>query len=77
MKYTYENYECKGRLRVEYNKGYYARTANRNPRPWTPKDERLIVARATTDRELADELWRSVRAIQIRRGRILKRALAK
>ena len=70
MKYTYANYEYKRTKRGRYNKRYYARTANRNPRPWTAEEDRLVATHVTTDRDLADELWRSVRAIQHRRHRL-------
>ena len=39
-------------------------------RPWTDREDTLVLAHATPDRQLAAQIRRSVRAIQIRRARL-------
>lgn len=58
--------------RNERRQRNYAQTAGApNTRSeWTEREDRLVLAHAIPDRELAAQIGRSVQAIQIRRSRI-------
>lgn len=45
-------------------------------KPWSADEEDLVIGHAVSDRQLAEELDRSVRAITIRRCQIKKRQRA-
>lgn len=48
----------------------------RGRRPWTQDEEDLVIAHAVPDRQLAEELDRSLRSITIRRRQIKRRKKA-
>ena len=54
------------RLRNEQRKRNYALTAKYAPREWT------LLEHSISDRELSEQIHRSVQAIQIRRSRLKK-----
>lgn len=65
----------KGRkIFAAYKKRYYGRTAfaENHKQRWADWEDRLVMERSVTDRELADKLGRSVAAIQHRRCRLMK-----
>ena len=50
---------------------YYAGTAFLyKPRPWTEKEDRLVLAHEIPDRELSKKIRRSMKAISNRRWRL-------
>ena len=50
---------------------YYAETAFLyKPRPWTEKEDRLVLAHEIPDRELSKKIRRSMKAISNRRWRL-------
>lgn len=50
---------------------YYAETAFLyKPRPWTEKEDRLVLAHEIPDRELSKKIGRSMKAISNRRWRL-------
>jgi hypothetical protein len=55
-----------------YRQRNYAQTqgAPNTRNPWTEAEDKQVLAREVTDRELSAKLGRSVQAIQIRRSRI-------
>lgn len=48
----------------------YNQTGPSSGEPWTQEEDRRVLAHTIPDRQLAAEINRSVRAIQIRRSRI-------
>lgn len=57
------------------HKLYYAETAFRyEPRPWTPIEDKLVLAHAMPDSELSPTIRRSMKSISNRRWRLLKAA---
>lgn len=59
-----ERYECI----KDYNKRYYAKTANIYPsRKWSNAEIKLVMQHNMTDRQLSGLLGRSMSAIQYRR----------
>lgn len=64
-----DRYECI----KDYNKRYYAKTANIYPkRPWTEEETQLVMQHNLTDRELSELLKRSMSAIQYKRHKTNK-----
>ncbi len=62
----------------EYNKRYYAKTANiYRPRRWTPEDTRLVMEHSIPDSELSKKLERSLKSIQEKRRREKNKLAAK
>lgn len=66
--------EAMKRCRTKYRKKYYARTAyaENHRKPWETFEMSLILKHEQTDTELAYKLGRSVSAIQMKRGKLLK-----
>lgn len=67
-RYIYESMRI---LRSEYNKVYYADSGTYKSRGWSEDEEKAIIVSKVSDRELSEKLQRSVRAIQVRRSRII------
>jgi hypothetical protein len=63
--------------RVKYNEKYYAQweAATMRREPWGEVEDCMVMDRKASDTELASQLGRSVRAIQIRRCRLTKQNL--
>lgn len=53
-------------------KRYYAKTALYAPRPWTAKEEQLVLEHTIPDSELSPLIQRSVSAIQNKRHKLKK-----
>ena len=63
------------RYRNSYNQRYYGKTAggiNANA-PWSVEECEAVLAHSKTDHELAAELGRSVRSIQVCRSKLKKK----
>ena len=58
------------KLRQAANARNYSRGSTGRRRPWTDDEDRQVLAREVSDRELSFVLDRSVRAIQHRRHRL-------
>ena len=54
-------------IRKAEREKYYASGVRGEKRPWTTEEDRLVLDRPMTDRELSFKLNRSIRAIQARR----------
>jgi len=71
-------YEAKGEMEKyhdiakRWKKGYRKRTGSDRyiPREWSPEDDKLILEHKIPDRELSEQIQRSVTAIQVRRCRL-------
>lgn len=63
--------------RVKYNARYYSQweSATMRREPWGEVEDCMVMDRKASDTELASQLGRSVRAIQIRRCRLTKQNL--
>lgn len=60
--------------RAEHRR-YYAQTAFLYlPRPWTEKEDKLVLAHEIPDRQLSARIHRSMKAISNRRWRLMKGA---
>lgn len=58
----------------QQHKRYYSKTAFLYPsRPWTKKEVELVMAHKITDRELSAQIRRSMKSIQNKRSRVLKK----
>ena len=70
-KYRYESNKI---ARREYNKKYYAKTrdARYSGLPWLSWEIDIIMSHDVSDTELSAVLYRSVKAIQVKRSKILK-----
>lgn len=66
-KYTYE---CNRRYRREWNKSYYSSSGKYPRKQWTKEEEKKIMYSMLSDRELEEELERSIYSIQARRAAI-------
>lgn len=59
--------------RREQHRRYYAKTAFKyDPRPWTPEEDRLVVAHVVPDSMLSAAIHRSLKAISNRRWRLAR-----
>lgn len=67
-KYTYD---CYKKQRRKYNRKYYSSSGKFPTRDWSDEDEMSVVYSGLSDRELSEELQRSVASIQKRRYKIL------
>lgn len=58
-----------------YNRRYYRRTQNaeNSKQTWSDREIEIIMARESSDREIAEQIGRSVNAIQIKRHRMTMR----
>lgn len=66
--------KARKRKRAQH-KLYYAETAFRyEPRPWTPIEDKLVLAHVIPDSELSPIIRRSMKSISNRRWRLLKAA---
>lgn len=75
-KKIYKDQEKYRKLRNGQRRRNYQQTQGNSPRPWTPLEEQAALEHRISDRELSDEICRSVEAIQIKRSR-LKREMRK
>lgn len=57
--------------RRAYNREYYSRTAIYGRRSWSASEDAMVLAHSITDTELSQIIQRSVRAIQVRRTRLI------
>lgn len=73
MPYSKTNPQYKDNIRKSKNK-YYGKTsyAPCHNQVWTIRDEVLVLSRTYTDSVLSVMIGRSVKAIQLRRARLIK-----
>ena len=73
-KNEYTDIEKYKRTKRAYQNRYYGRTANapNSRQTWTQSECERVLAHDVSDRVLSSEIGRSVKAIQIQRGRLRK-----
>lgn len=74
-KSTYKDMNKFRRTKYLGRKRYYAQTSFKYPRrPWSDEEDKLVVEHKITDRELSEQIERSVSAIQGRRAKLKREA---
>ena len=73
-KESYKDVEKWRKATRDYKRRYYGRTAfaKNHMKPWREDEDEIVLAHETTDRQIAERLGRSVKAIQIRRSRLTR-----
>lgn len=74
-KHEYTDMEKYQRVKQDYYKRYYGKSAIYDRRAWTPYEDSLVLLHSISDRELSGKIKRSMKAIQVRRSRLKKGAV--
>lgn len=73
-KHSYRDLDKYYRTRREQIRRYAERTGSGKypPRPWNATDDQRVLSHSIPDRQLSNEIQRSVKAIQLRRCKLKK-----